>query len=138
MFGIGWSEYLLIGVIALIAIGPKELPGVMRTAGQWMAKIRRMSAEFQSQVQEALREAELADLKKTVDDTMRTISKPIDPAEFIDQFEPAKAETESKTETKTETKTEVEPQAAEAKPDAPTDMTSVANALDAPEAGAKP
>lgn len=134
MFGIGWSEYLLIGVIALIAIGPKELPGVMRTAGQWMAKIRRMSAEFQSQVQEALREAELADLKKTVDDTMRTISKPIDPAEFIDQFEPAKAEI--KAETKTET--EIEPQAAEAKPDVPTDMTNVADALEAREAGAKP
>src|SRR3954453_19474155 len=68
MFDIGWSELLLIGVVALIAIGPKELPGALRTLGQWMGKIRRMASEFQSQFQEAMREAELADLKKEVDE----------------------------------------------------------------------
>lgn len=68
MFDIGWSELLLIGVVALIAIGPKELPGVLRAVGQWTGKIRRMAAEFQGQFQEALREAEMADLKKQVDD----------------------------------------------------------------------
>ena len=68
MFDISWTEFLLIGVVALIAIGPKELPGVLRTAGQWMGKVRRMAAEFQGQFQEALREAEMADLKKEVDD----------------------------------------------------------------------
>ena len=67
MFDISWTEFLLIGVVALIAIGPKELPGVLRTAGQWMGKVRRMAAEFQGQFQEALREAEMADLKKEVD-----------------------------------------------------------------------
>src|SRR3981189_246865 len=67
MFDIGWSELLLIGVVALIAIGPKELPGVLRAVGQWTGKIRRMAAEFQGQFQEALREAEMADLKKEVD-----------------------------------------------------------------------
>jgi sec-independent protein translocase protein TatB len=68
MFDIGWGELLLIGVVALIAIGPKELPGVLRTLGQWMGKLRRMASEFQGQFQEAMREAELADLKKQVDD----------------------------------------------------------------------
>ena len=68
MFDIGWSELLVIAVVALIAIGPKELPGVLRTAGQWIGKVRRMAAEFQSQFQEALREAEMDDLKKQVDD----------------------------------------------------------------------
>src|SRR5262245_24542101 len=68
MFEIGWGELLLIGVVALIAIGPKELPGVLRTLGQWMSKVRRMASEFQSQFQEAIREAELSDLKKQVDD----------------------------------------------------------------------
>jgi sec-independent protein translocase protein TatB len=68
MFDISWTEFLLIGVVALIAIGPKELPGVLRTAGQWMGKVRRMAAEFQGQFQEALREAEMADLKKEVDE----------------------------------------------------------------------
>jgi sec-independent protein translocase protein TatB len=68
MFDIGWSELLLIGVVALIAIGPKELPGALRTLGQWMGKVRRMASEFQNQFHEAMREAELADLKKEVDE----------------------------------------------------------------------
>src|SRR6516164_3012314 len=68
MFEIGWSELLLIAVVALIAIGPKELPTVLRTLGQWMSKLRRMASEFQSQFQEAMREAEMADLKKQVDE----------------------------------------------------------------------
>ena len=68
MFDIGWGELLLIGIVALIAIGPKELPTVLRTVGQWMGKLRRMATEFQNQFQEAMREAEMADLKKQVDD----------------------------------------------------------------------
>jgi sec-independent protein translocase protein TatB len=51
-----------------IVIGPKELPGALRTLGQWMGKLRRMASEFQGQFQEAMREAEMADLKKQVDD----------------------------------------------------------------------
>src|SRR5690606_37719611 len=57
-------ELLVIGVVALIAIGPKELPGVLRSVGHWMGKVRRMAAEFQDQFREAMREAEVADLKK--------------------------------------------------------------------------
>jgi sec-independent protein translocase protein TatB len=68
MFDIGWSEFLVIAVVALIAIGPKELPGVLRMVGQWMGKARRMAAEFQGQFQEAMREAEMADLKKSFDE----------------------------------------------------------------------
>ena len=43
MFDIGWGELVLIGVVALIVIGPKELPGTLRTLGQWMGKLRRMT-----------------------------------------------------------------------------------------------
>jgi sec-independent protein translocase protein TatB len=68
MFDIGWSEFVVIAVVALIAIGPKELPGVLRMVGQWVAKARKMAAEFQGQFNEAMREAEMADLKKTFDD----------------------------------------------------------------------
>ncbi len=68
MFDIGWSELLLIGIVALIAIGPKELPGALRTLGLWMGKVRRMAAEFQGQFQEAMREAEIDQLKKDMDD----------------------------------------------------------------------
>ena len=67
MFDIAWGEFIVIAVVALIVIGPKELPGVLRAIGQWTTKIRRMAAEFQGQFQEALREAEMADLKKEVD-----------------------------------------------------------------------
>ncbi|RAI45698.1 Sec-independent protein translocase protein TatB [Rhodoplanes roseus] len=98
MFDIGWSELLLIGVVALIAIGPKELPGVLRAVGQWTTKIRRMAAEFQGQFQEALREAEMADLKKQVDelnDTARSFTN-FDPlAETPKPASPAPTTTEA-------------------------------------------
>jgi sec-independent protein translocase protein TatB len=68
MFGIGWSEFVVIGVVALIAIGPKELPGVLRMVGQSLGKIRRMANEFQGQFQDAMREAEMADVKKEIED----------------------------------------------------------------------
>jgi sec-independent protein translocase protein TatB len=88
MFGISWNEYILIAIVALIVIGPKELPAVLRAVGQWTAKVRRMAAEFQGQFQEALREAEMADLKKEVDnlhDTARGLTSQFnDPLNFQD------------------------------------------------------
>jgi sec-independent protein translocase protein TatB len=74
MFGLGWGEMVVIGIVALIAIGPKELPTVLRTIGQWMGKVRRMANEFQGQFQEALREVELSDLKKHADDIAADVS----------------------------------------------------------------
>ena len=74
MFDIGWGELVVIGIVALIAIGPKELPTVLRTLGQYMAKIRRMAGDFQSQFQEAMREAELSELKKQAEDLKSSVS----------------------------------------------------------------
>ena len=68
MFEIGWTKLVIVAVVALIVIGPKELPGVLRNVGRWIATARRMKAEFQTQFQEALREAEIEDLKKHADD----------------------------------------------------------------------
>ena len=82
MFDISWSEFLLIGVIALIVIGPKELPGVLRTLGQYTRKVRGMAADFQNQFQEAMREAEMADLKKSVDDLAHDVTH-FDPAQSV-------------------------------------------------------
>jgi sec-independent protein translocase protein TatB len=82
MFDISWTEFLLIGVVALIVIGPKELPTVMRTMGQWTRKVRGMATEFQNQFQEAMREAEMSDLKKQVDDMARDV-KDIDPLKGV-------------------------------------------------------
>ncbi len=75
MFDISWTEFLLIGVVALIVIGPKELPAVLRTLGQWTRKVRSMAADFQNQFQEAMREAEMADLKKDIDDIAHGIKR---------------------------------------------------------------
>jgi sec-independent protein translocase protein TatB len=74
MFDIGWGELVVIGIVALIAIGPKELPTVLRTLGQYMGKVRRMASEFQGQFQEAMREAEMADLKKQAEDLKNSVS----------------------------------------------------------------
>ena len=66
MFDIGWSELLVIGIVALVVIGPKELPTVLRKVGQGVGKLRRMAGEFQGQFNEALREAELSDFKDNI------------------------------------------------------------------------
>ncbi len=67
MFDIGWTELLVIAVVAIVVIGPKDLPRVMRLVGQWTGKLKRMSREFQNQFNEALREAELEDVRKDVE-----------------------------------------------------------------------
>ena len=82
MFDISWTEFLLIGIVALIVIGPKELPAVMRSLGQWTRKIRSLAADFQNQFHEAMREAEMADLKKQVDDMASDI-KSYDPLKDV-------------------------------------------------------
>lgn len=79
MFDIGWGELLLVGMIALIVIGPKELPTVMRTLGHWMGRVKRMASEFQGQFQEALREAELDDLKKQAEDLTGSVGDMANP-----------------------------------------------------------
>ena len=66
MFDIGWSELLLIGAVALVVIGPKELPKTLRAIGQATAKIRQMASEFQGQFNEAMREAELDTIKRDI------------------------------------------------------------------------
>ena len=65
MFDIGWSELVVIAVVALIAIGPKELPGVLRMVGQWMGKARKMAAEFQGQLPGAILEMDISNGKQT-------------------------------------------------------------------------
>jgi sec-independent protein translocase protein TatB len=72
MFEIGWSEILMIAVVAIVVIGPKDLPRTMRFVGQWAGKMKRMGREFQNQFKEALREAELDDVRKDIADIMST------------------------------------------------------------------
>jgi sec-independent protein translocase protein TatB len=64
MFDVGASELLLIVIVAIIVIGPKDLPLALRTAGQWMGKIRRISGHFRSGIESMIREAELAEMEE--------------------------------------------------------------------------
>jgi sec-independent protein translocase protein TatB len=84
MFDLSWTEILIVGAAALIFIGPKELPGTLRTIGKFVSKARAMAREFQGSVQEMVRESELDEIKKQVDkvttgDYARSIEQQIDP-----------------------------------------------------------
>jgi sec-independent protein translocase protein TatB len=74
MLDMSWGEVMVIGAVALIVIGPKDLPRTLRTVGQMTSKIRRMAAEFQSQFNEAMREAELDDVKKQIQGMNESVS----------------------------------------------------------------
>ena len=63
MLDMGWTEILIIGVVALIVVGPKDLPRMLRTLGQYAGKMRGMAREFQRSMDDAAREADLAELK---------------------------------------------------------------------------
>src|SRR5689334_25343593 len=83
-FDLGWSEMLVIGAVALVVIGPKELPNALRTAGYWVRKARSLSREFQGSVEQMIREAELdevrRDLKKATEfDLESEFRKTVDP-----------------------------------------------------------
>jgi sec-independent protein translocase protein TatB len=83
-FDLGWSEMLVIGAVALVVIGPKELPNALRTAGYWFRKARGLSREFQGSFEQMIREAELdevrKDLKKATEfDLESEFRKTVDP-----------------------------------------------------------
>ena len=82
MFGIGWTELLIIAIVAIVVVGPKDLPRLMRTFGHYAGKLCRMANELKQQVGEAMREVELVEVRKAVEilrDPSRTfVNAPID------------------------------------------------------------
>ena len=83
-FDIGWPELMLVGIVALVVIGPKDLPRALRVAGMFVRKARTLSREFQSSIDQMIREAELEemreDLKKATDFNIeQEIQNTIDP-----------------------------------------------------------
>ena len=64
MFDIGASELLMVAIVAIVVIGPKDMPAALRTAGRWIAKMRKMSAHFRTGLDAMIREAEMEDLEK--------------------------------------------------------------------------
>ncbi|MGH6866142.1 MAG: Sec-independent protein translocase protein TatB [Methyloceanibacter sp.] len=67
MLEIGWSELLVIAVVAIVVVGPKELPRLMRTFGHYAGKLRRAAADFQRQFEEAMREEEAEEVRKNIE-----------------------------------------------------------------------
>ncbi|HUN50519.1 MAG TPA: Sec-independent protein translocase protein TatB [Candidatus Sulfotelmatobacter sp.] len=86
MFDIAWSEMAIIAAVALVVIGPKDLPRVLRTVGQWTGRARAMAREFQNSLEELAREAELEALKKDVEKVVTTdVASAIDPGGELKQ-----------------------------------------------------
>ena len=75
MFDIGASELLLIVIVAVVVIGPKDLPLALRTAGRWMAKVRKVSSHFRAGIDAMVREAELEELEREWKERNETIMK---------------------------------------------------------------
>lgn len=79
MLDMSWGEVMVIGAVALIVIGPKDLPKALRTVGQMTGKVRRMAAEFQTQFNEAMREAELDEVRKEIQGINQSVSAATSP-----------------------------------------------------------
>jgi sec-independent protein translocase protein TatB len=88
MFDFAWSEIGVIGLLAVLLLGPKELPTAMRAMGRFTRQARKLAGEFQSHVNDLVREAELDEVKRSVDQATSTnlnaeIDKLIDPANEV-------------------------------------------------------
>jgi sec-independent protein translocase protein TatB len=123
----GWSELLLIGVVALVFIGPKDLPKALRVAGFWIRKARSLSREFQSSIDQMIREAELDDIRqelkkaseidldhefrRTIDPTgdLEESLKPPALSDFSEPARPADVDTSAEPKTTEPVRPEIEP-----------------------------
>lgn len=106
MFNLDWSELLIIAVIAVLVVGPKELPGMLRTIGRYVGKMRKVAGEFRAQFDQAMKEAELDGLQEAVRETKSALST-VNPVSEL-----KKAVTEAETSVKDISKTIAEKPAA--------------------------
>ena len=94
MFEVGWTEMLVIAIVMIVVVGPKDLPNMLRTFGRTVAKLRAMAGDFQKQFNEALKEAELDDVKKSVD-ALRGLNPASEIRKQLNPFEQAAADVRS-------------------------------------------
>ncbi|WP_424362791.1 Sec-independent protein translocase subunit TatA/TatB [Methylocystis parvus] len=134
MFDLDPGKLIVIGIVALIAIPSKDLPRVLRTLGQVTGRMRRMASEFQGQFMEAMREAELADLKKEIEETNRSI---MSSAKLDGAFDPM-TEVKKQITKAIEGEPKAEKSAEVAKEDDPDDVTAAFGAAPAPEPSGPP
>jgi sec-independent protein translocase protein TatB len=91
MFEIGWTEMLVIAVVMIVVVGPKDLPKMLRAFGKTTAKLRSMAGDFQKQFNEALKEAELDDVKKSVE-SLKGLNPATEIKKQLNPFEKAAAD----------------------------------------------
>lgn len=90
MFDIGWTELMVVAIVAILFVGPKELPGMLRMAGRTVKKVRGLAGDVQRQFDDALRDAELDDLKTSINEV-----RDLNPANALkDKLNPLKNELE--------------------------------------------
>jgi len=147
MFDIGWFEMAVIGALLLVVVGPKDLPKVLRTAGYWMGKARSMAREFQRSLDQYVKEAELEDVKKSVDkmNVRKSIQNTIDPKGTIKkqltETDKTLRETVKGPAAETKTKAEgdtVDPTTPEPKPVAPAPAVEAEAAVEPVPGGEEP
>lgn len=127
MLDIGWSEFLVIGVVALVVIGPRELPVAMRTAGRYVARARAMARDFRDGLDDIADQAELKDIENK-------ISGGLDPSDWLDEDEARKHVAEDDTKqiaAAEETEADLDEAEAEASEE-PNSATAEAVAAEAP------
>lgn len=110
MFDISWSELLILGIVTLVFVGPKELPALMRTLGRYAGVVRRHATEFKSQFDAAMREAELDSMREEVEKMQTSINNEvmraktgIDDAGKLARVDPPSAATNATLEQRSET-----------------------------------
>ena len=141
MFEVGWTEMLVIAIVMIVVVGPKDLPNMLRTFGRTTAKLRAMASDFQKQFNEALKEAELDDVKKSVDE-LRGLSPVAEIKKQLNPFEQAAADVRAGVDAAMKPKPAVDPatpaastpQAAEPLKNGATEMPGVSGPDAAPPA----
>ncbi|MDX8451426.1 Sec-independent protein translocase protein TatB [Mesorhizobium sp. VK9D] len=141
MFEVGWSELLVIAVVMIVVVGPKDLPNMLRTFGRTAAKLRAMAGDFQKQFNDALKEAELDDVKNSID-SLRGLNPLNEVRKQLNPFEQAAADVRSGVDTMMKPKPAADPaapaastpQAAEPLKNGATDMPGVNASEAAPAA----
>jgi sec-independent protein translocase protein TatB len=139
MFEVGWSELLVIAVVMIVVVGPKDLPNMLRTFGRTAAKLRAMAGDFQKQFNEALKEAELDDVKSSID-SLRGLNPMNEVRKQLNPFEQAAADVRAGVDTMMKPKPAADPtapaaatpQAAEPLKNGATDMPGITGTEPAP------
>ncbi|MEI8701310.1 Sec-independent protein translocase protein TatB [Mesorhizobium sp. ISC15] len=136
MFDIGWTEMLVIAIVMIVVVGPKDLPNMLRTFGRTTTKLRGMAADFQRQFNDALKEAELDDVKKSVD-SLRSLNPAAEIRKQLNPFEQAAADVRSGVDAVMKPKPAVDPVTPSASTQQDTELKNGATVLpgvSAPEA----